>query len=137
MIEIEQLLILFILFEIKHFVFDGLLQNEYHLGKFKEKFWDYVLPLIDHSMRNASGAVFAIFIYDVLLQNGDINPNYYLILYIVELILHFVIDRIKASPKLLGRYNDKGKRAFWDILMLDQMLHRLCYIGYIYLLIRI
>lgn len=121
--------ILVILFEIKHFFCDGILQNEYHLGKFKEKFKDYVGPLLDHAAINALGTAIigiAFLRHDLWHLAGMIG--------LVELFSHFIIDRIKASPKLLGRYKP-NQPQFWHALMFDQMLHRLMNLGYIMVII--
>ena len=111
------------LFELKHFIFDGLLQTRYHFGKYNEKFKDYWKPLLNHSFINATGAglVACIFGCSFVL---------WLSIILIETILHFGIDRIKTSKKLLGRWT-YTEPMYWHALMFDQMLHRICYILYI------
>jgi hypothetical protein len=112
-------------FVVKHWVCDFLLQNRYMLGKFKA--WpDFVLPLTAHSAVNAIGtlAVGALVLRDGLLM--FIEPLFWAAL--AEFVAHFAIDRIKASPNLLGRYKDTNTGIFWNVLGFDQMLHGLTYV---------
>ena len=109
--------LLLILFELKHFVADFLLQTKYMLGKFKPG-WDFILPLSTHC------AVNAIFTYIILVGIGKTNlwP-----LVIFDFISHFLIDRMKSSPKWLGKYRPEQSK-FWWVLGLDQALHHIVYI---------
>ena len=93
-------LFLFFIFEIKHFLCDFVLQTDYMLGKFKEKGW--VLPLASHC------AVHGLFTLLILLAMSP--KHWYLCL--IDFIWHFAIDRIKASPRLLGRFKPLGPEAF-------------------------
>lgn len=79
-------------FEFKHLLADFFLQTEKHLGKFKEKGW--FLPLADHC---AIHGIFTLLL--VLIVNGDL---WWLAL--VDFWAHLAMDRIKASPYLLGRF---------------------------------
>lgn len=121
------MIILFFLFELKHFICDGLLQTRYHLGKFEPKFRQYAMPLLSHAAINAVGAALIALAY-----------NYKVAFYIcvLEIILHFIIDRVKASPKILGRWQ-YHQPWFWHVLMFDQMLHRLTYMFYVYLILKV
>lgn len=125
-----QLFILLFIFQIKHFLADFPLQNEYMLGKFKEK--DWILPLTAHS------GVHALFTFLISLIFLDIYDSIYLGLF--DFVIHFTMDRIKASPKMLGRYvglsksdfiagvtdeQKKSNKKFWLSLGLDQMVHHL------------
>lgn len=109
------LVLMLIAFQLKHFICDYLLQIQYMLGKMKENGW--VLPLASHALVHALGTAGLIwyFTQELWLTVG---------LAILDFILHFVIDRIKASPKLLGRFNPQQSR-FWWVLGLDQMMHHL------------
>ena len=97
---------LLILFQIKHYVCDFLLQNEYMLGKFKPG-WDFVLPLLAHS------AVHGVATLGICLS---VAPNLWW-LALVDVGTHFCIDRIKASPNLLGRFKvmsaNEIEEAIW------------------------
>lgn len=103
---------LLFLYQAKHFVCDFVLQTQYMLGKFKESGW--VLPLLAHSGVH-SLATFVIAIVFV-------GPLFALLLAVFDLVVHFTMDRIKASPNLGGKYNPTEKR-FWQYLGVDQMVH--------------
>lgn len=95
--------LLLIIFQLKHYICDYPLQNEYMLGKFKEKGW--VLPLLSHALVHAK---FTMII--VLLFNESFTKA--LGLGLLDLTLHFIMDRIKASPKLLGKYKSMTKEQY-------------------------
>lgn len=119
----DHVIIWWVLLEIKHLVADGLLQRPYHLGKFKEKFQDYAPAMLSHACINGIGVWLII-----ILMTGDYNLA--LSLMSAEIILHWGIDRLKASKKLLGRWT-YTQAMFWHMLMLDQMIHRLTYVMYV------
>lgn len=111
------IIIFFILIEIKHFVCDYPLQNKYMLGKFKE-FPRFIMPLFVHCLVHAIGT------YIVLIVLG-LSQLWWLVL--VDLITHFVIDRVKADKKLLGRWQP-SQSMFWTALGLDQYCHHVVHV---------
>jgi hypothetical protein len=115
--------LLLIAFQAKHFLADYPLQTEYMLFKMKKKNW--VLPLFLHSLMHASGT-FIILVY----VNKDL-----LWLCLVDLVVHFVVDRIKASPAALNRFKPDNK-LFWWTLGADQMLHHLTHYFIIWMIVR-
>lgn len=88
--------LLLIIFQLKHFLADYPLQGSYMLGKFQNG-WQWVLPLTAHAGVHL-GFTFVI----CLAYSGNLNLASLLAL--LDFGLHFSMDRIKASPKLLGRY---------------------------------
>jgi hypothetical protein len=84
---------LFVVFQIKHFVTDYPLQTQYMLGKFRPG-WDFFLPLLVHS--SVHGAA-------TLLICLVVNPKLWW-LALADIVSHFIMDRIKAGPKYLGRF---------------------------------
>ncbi|QDH46558.1 hypothetical protein LAh8_20 [Aeromonas phage LAh_8] len=104
---------LLVIFQIKHFVADYILQNTYMLGKFRKKGW--VLPLSAHCIEHG------IFTFLIFLWAGVEKA---LMLAAVDFSLHFVMDRIKASPNIGGRYNNQQPQ-YWYMLGFDQMFHHL------------
>ena len=102
--------ILLIVFQIKHFIADYPLQTPYMLGKFKDKGW--IKPLAEHC------GVHALFTYWIacfaLMYSGF--PWTYIWyafgLAVLDFTIHFIMDRIKASPKMLGRYESLSKEQF-------------------------
>ncbi len=89
-------------------------------GKGRGQGW--ILPLLAHA--SVHGAFTALIV-------GLWTGNILLAIGIgaLETVAHFAIDRIKASPKLLGRYKDVSQPVFWWCLGLDQLAHGLCYVA--------
>lgn len=144
---------LLIVFQMKHFVADFLLQGKYMLGKFKPG-WDFVPPLAAHC------AVHAIFTLMIVLA---IDYTYWW-LALMDFAVHFIMDRIKAGPKYLGKFKalnefewgylgdklflkepgieDRVKQRmrsntlFWWSLGLDQMVHSLTHYFIIFMLMK-
>jgi len=144
---------LLIWFQVKHFLADYPLQGQYMLGKFKEG-WDFLLPLLAHV--GVHGAM----TLGICLW---LRPEMWW-LALVDMAIHFTMDRIKAGPKWLGRFKPltgpdfnkyldtyehaedadarsnarqhlKGNVLFWWSLGLDQMVHHLTHYGVIYALL--
>lgn len=91
------------IFQLKHFLADYLLQNEYMLGKFKKEGW--IKPLAAHC------AVHAVLTSLILLIICPwLSFKLVLGLTFLDFIIHFIIDRIKASPFMLGRFDALNKR---------------------------
>lgn len=133
---------LLVIFQIKHFVADYPLQTPYMLGKFKNG-KDWVLPLLAHACVHGACTFVIAAIYS--------NLKLALCLAGIDLVAHFVMDRIKASSKLLGRFKAlsaremgvikrgpsipsqilpfqealKSNTYFWWSLGVDQMVHHL------------
>ncbi len=104
---------LLVLYQAKHFICDFPLQGRYMLGKFNKEGW--VLPLAAHASVHAA----ATFLITVFFVGWWAIP-----LAIADAIIHFCMDRIKASPYLWGRYNH-SQPQFWYALGVDQMVHHL------------
>lgn len=132
--------VLLFIYQIKHFVADFPLQNEYMLGKFKEKDWE--LPLACHAGVHS--------IFTLLISLMFIGVFGSICLAIFDFVIHFAMDRYKASPKHLGKYTALSKKEFiagateeqkkdnvkfWWALGLDQMVHHLTHYIIIYFLI--
>jgi len=117
-----EIFILLIVYQIKHFLCDFPLQTAYMLGKMNKDHW--VLPLASHA------GVHALF---TLLIVAIVNINLWW-LSVVDFIIHFTMDRIKASPNLLNRFKLDDKR-FWWALGFDQMVHHLTHYFIIFMLV--
>jgi len=109
------LFLLLVVYQIKHLVADYFLQGKYMLGKFKEHGWGQ--PLTAHV------SVHAVFTFIICLSFG-VSLLYSVALAALDFVVHFVVDRIKASPNLLGRWKPTEKQ-FWWALGVDQMMHHL------------
>ena len=106
--------ILLILFQIKHWICDFPLQNKYMLGKFKESGW--VTPLLAHVGVHGAGT----YIITVMF----VSPLTAIGLALLDISIHFMMDRVKASPNMLGRFKPDNK-YFWWSLGIDQGVHHL------------
>jgi uncharacterized membrane protein len=126
-------MLLLVLFQLKHFICDYPLQGTYMLGKFKEEGWQ--IPLFCHAAVHYLGTFTVIMLYDWLTFTdlSDTAPGA-MLLALVDLVVHFGVDRLKASPKLLGRWPTTS-RYFWWALGFDQMLHHLTHYAIIWVVL--
>lgn len=107
---------LLIAFQIKHFIADYPLQTPYMLGKFKDKGW--IKPLAAHC---GVQALFTFLIAATAL-GWDKNVGLYVLgLSVLDFTIHFVMDRIKASPKMLGRYESISKDQYKGLVEAHQL----------------
>lgn len=99
------LFLLLVIYQIKHFVCDYPLQGTYMLGKFKSG-CGWILPLLAHSLVHG----LATFLIALLFK-----PELALWLGLLDMTIHFIVDRIKASPNLLGQFKPLSASEFADI----------------------
>jgi hypothetical protein len=158
MTVIALIFFLLVVYQVKHFLADYILQGSYMLGKFKDG-WDWVLPLLAHVGVHAALTYFismAVFIM-YPIQFGFMTA---VELAFLDAAIHFGMDRLKAGKKYLGRfkalsaaemsnilsYRDtigldhfkpqlRGNRYFWLSLGADQACHHLTHYGLIYLML--
>ena len=98
--------LLLCVYQLKHFLADYLLQGKYMLGKFKPG-WDFLGPLTAHVgvhglMTFGICGVFWLFFAQGMLF--DDQALYAAGVALLDVSVHFVMDRIKASPKYMGRW---------------------------------
>lgn len=119
--------ILFVAYQIKHFLSDYPLQRRWMLGKFRDD-WGFVLPLLAHVGVHAMGT-FLITCWFGVAQA--------FCLALFDATIHFAMDRIKASKKMLGRFKTltaetaptatpaqwRSNSYFWWSMGFDQMIH--------------
>ena len=122
-INVELFITLLILFQVKHFVADFVLQNVWMLQKARPD-WDFVLPLAIHCGVHA-GLTLVAALY--------LNPTLWW-LAVLDFVIHFTMDRLKAGPRYFGRFHDIRGKAFWVTFGLDQMVHHLTHLYICYLL---
>lgn len=95
--------LLLVLFQLKHFFCDYPLQTPYMLGKFKDKGW--ILPLSAHSAVHALATL-------VIAHSIQSNRKLSVAVALIDFVLHFTMDRVKASPSLLGRYKSLDANCY-------------------------
>jgi hypothetical protein len=101
---ITTIFILLIVYQIKHFLADYLLQGKYMLGKFSPG-WEFFNPLLAHC--NVHG-----WMTFVIALIATSNSRYAAFLALLDLVIHFIMDRIKAGPKYLGRFKSLSENDF-------------------------
>lgn len=118
-----ELFLLLIVFQLKHFICDYPLQGTYMLGKLRATNW--VLPLAAHAAVHATATLLIAIWFSLHLA---------IILAITDFILHFTIDRLKASPNYGGRFKP-DQPYFWWALGADQMAHHFTHYAFIFILL--
>ena len=118
-----EIFILLVVFQIKHFICDYPLQIQYMLGKMNKTGW--IFPLLSHSAVHAFGTFVIVSFYDIYLA---------IYLALIDLVLHFIVDRLKASPKIGGRFKLE-QPYFWWALGADQMTHHIINYVFIYIIL--
>lgn len=126
-----ELLILLVIFQIKHFVCDYPLQGQYMLGKMKATGWK--LPLAAHAGVHAIATFTVAYLFLDLAYWLD-NLVFATVLALADFIIHFTVDRLKASPNLGGRFKPT-QPYFWWALGADQMAHHLTHYAIIFAII--
>ena len=121
-----EIFILLIAFQVKLFICDYLLQTEFMFGKFKDD--DWVLPLQQHCFVHAIGTLL------ICLFATD-NQALIMVLPLLDFVLHFTMDRVKASSKILGRFKMENK-LFWWSLGFAQMFHHLSHYIIIFIILK-
>ncbi len=116
----ETIFVALILMQVKHLICDYPLQIPWMLGKFKP-YPDFVRPLLAHSMVHFVGTQIMCLIF-----------GWPLWLAALDLVTHFVIDRLKASPSLGGRWKPDN-RYFWWALGADQFAHHIVGIAIVWI----
>ena len=116
-INVEIFIGLLVFFQVKHFIADFVLQNVWMLQKSRPD-WDFVPPLAIHCGVHAGMTLVAV-LY--------VNPMYWW-LAVLDFVIHFTMDRVKAGPRYLGRYHDVRSKAFWVTFGIDQMVHHLTHL---------
>lgn len=113
---------LLVVYQLKHFVADYLLQGTYMLGKFKLHGWER--PLFAHASVHG---VITLFVASMV-----VSPDMAAILAVCDMSIHFVVDRLKV---VFSRdYDSKTDKEFWWLLGLDQMAHHFTHYVLIYVM---
>lgn len=107
---------LFVAYQAKHFLCDYPLQTSYMLGKFRDEGW--VKPLAAHSAVHAVGT-FIVLVGYMLYYNHPVSVWEILGLAMFDFIAHFGMDRVKASPRLLGRFSMVSKAEYIELIKFE------------------
>ena len=91
------LFLLLVIYQLKHFVADYILQSHpFFIGKFLPG-WKFVKPLSAHC------GIHALMTMCIAVAWGASDEKAAL-LALLDFVIHFLMDRLKASPKWLGRW---------------------------------
>jgi hypothetical protein len=107
--------LLLVAFQLKHLLADYFLQTPWMLGKFRERGW--VLPLAAHCGVHA-GMTWAIAGYWCSHVGGRSPDESFLLavfLAALDFCAHFLMDRAKASPRLMGRWKALSAREMEEL----------------------
>lgn len=116
-----EIIFLFVLFFVKHFLADYPLQTEYMLRK-SGHIYPWITPLLAHCAVHAV-LTYIVLTFVVALGLFTIPLTGVLALVLMEFVAHFFIDAWKARL-----CNSKpNQTAFWIALGADQMFHYLTY----------
>ena len=124
---------LLVLFQLKHFICDYPLQTQYMLGKMQATGW--IQPLAAHAGVHAIATFLIAYVVLDLVYWLD-NLFFATLFAILDFVIHFTVDRIKASPNLGGRFNPT-QPYFWWALGADQMAHHLTHYLFIAIIVLI
>ena len=122
--ELFFLLSFLLLFQVKHYMADYRLQNEYMLRKFELNANEWVPALLLHSFVHGSLTVVisCLFIWIKSLMVTEVmqesyQPDYNLSIWLglFDMVVHFAVDRWKASPHYAGKYRSLSKKEFIKI----------------------
>ena len=106
MSAITKIFILLILYQVKYFVCDVLLQKDYMQGKYKD--WPkFIGPLFTHSMVHYWGTLLIVVWFD---------PRHALIYALGDALTHFIIERVNTSPKMFGRFKALTQKEYEYIM---------------------
>jgi hypothetical protein len=119
------ILLLFLLLQVKHFYADFVIQTYMQTVK-KGVYFDPVG--MSHSLDHCWSTLLALLIFNSFFP---IDPILILLVSLVESTIHYHIDwtKVKFGSK------DMTKPAFWSEFGLDQLAHQLTYIAMVYVLI--
>ena len=110
--SIVLLLVLLVVFQLKHLISDFYLQGRYMLGKFNANGW--FLPLFSHVLVHGAMTFF------ICVLCVPFAISIYLSLF--DMAIHFTVDRWKV---IRSRATDSSQPLFWHLLGVDQMFHHL------------
>lgn len=121
---VNDVFLLFVIYQLKHFLADYVFQLKFMaMGKAKTGL-EWVVPLSAHA------GVHALFTLAIVTWW---RPEFWWLAG-ADFGIHFLMDRIKSSPQLMGKFR-MGTHLYWGALGFDQMVHHLTHIWIIWVLV--
>lgn len=161
--KLAHIFTLLVMFQLKHLLADYFWQGRYMLGKFKED-WNFIPHLVAHvAVHGAFTFMIAIGAMGMVTNSNFADPVFAFHLALFDASVHFVMDRIKAGPRWLGRFKPlsaekymlamqaesdinpklryeackqlRSNTWFWRSIGIDQAVHHLTHYVIIYFLV--
>ena len=110
----SKIFLILVVFQFKHFLADYRFQGPYMLQKFLPG-WDFFWPLVAHC------GVHSAFTLIIVMS---VNPSLGWLAG-VDFVAHFLMDRIKAGPKYLGRFKALSARDFQKTMRFKNNMARI------------
>ncbi len=109
------LFVLLVVYQLKHFLADYILQGEYMLGKFKPG-WAFLMPLLAHVAVHSHFTFWIAFASLAGFMGIDFWTalNWATWIGLLDGFVHFYMDRLKASPKYMGRWKPVTAAEYMD-----------------------
>lgn len=109
-----------VIFQIKHYFCDYPWQTPYMLQKFKGGF-EWIMPLASHAAVHAYCTMIICAFFLLAPIEKGLTPGWYVFaLAGFDFIVHFIVDRIKASPKLAGRYKSLSASEYASVMRMSE-----------------
>ena len=106
---------LLVVYQIKHFLADYPLQGQFMLGKFS-KDWKVWIPALSAHAGIHAWFTLTIAVYFMDFFRPDVNWRLAIWLAVLDFVVHFTMDRIKASPDMLGRFKPLDANSYMNML---------------------
>ena len=110
---VKRLFWVFVAYRFKHYIADFLLQGRYMLGKFGSGV-SWILPLAAHCGVHLAFTLAFAWLFAPIGGGSAL----------VDFAVHFVVDRIKADPKLGGLYQNLSKKEMAQVLEAEGYIKR-------------
>lgn len=124
------IIILFVLFQIKHLVFDFFLQGPYqYLNKGKYGHFGGIF----HALLHAYGTMFVLY----FAVSSVLPFQTALLLSLVDAVTHYHVDWAKVNVTRYFKLTPTTSEWFWHLVGIDQALHQLTYIGIIWYVVKV
>lgn len=125
----QEILILFALFQVKHFFVDFVTQVPfYYLNKGKLFHPGGML----HAGEHGAGTFLILMVTAYFTQ---LSPRDIILLAFADSAIHYIIDFAKVNINQKYGWTATNSENFWILTGLDQLLHQLTYIGIIFYII--
>jgi len=163
-VTLQFIFALLVVYQLKHFICDFPLQGQYMLRKFSPDWKVWIPALSAHAGVHAFATLFIV-VYIQRIFMADVDFIFAFKCAVADFYVHFIMDRIKASPNMLGRFKNlsakeyvwmqrlaedpsehdnvhkqmkkafKSNTYFWWSLGFDQMVHHLTHYYIVFFII--